>query len=223
MGESLKLLNESHVLYDRVMYPLTTQQERKTRKDYGMRRGRHFTSSSSTFGQPSSSYLNDDDDDGNDEGTSRASTPSPTHSVNSLTNEMFRVNDLNSDEVIVDVTVDENVEQSTKVAEKEVSTADPDITSSELVTTAKDVEIKAAKPKAREVIVQESSEFRTTSSSQPSQLAQAKEKGKGIVVEPGKHLKKKDQTAFNKEVARKLEAQMNAEIEEEERIAREKD
>nr|GEY29435.1 hypothetical protein [Tanacetum cinerariifolium] len=90
--------------------------------------------------------------------------------------EMFRVNDLNSDEVIVDVTVDENVEQSTKVAEKEVSTADPDITSSELVTTAKDVEvtvaattpqiskdeltlaqtlieIKGAKPKARGVIV----------------------------------------------------------------------
>ncbi|GJW38006.1 hypothetical protein Tco_0060926, partial [Tanacetum coccineum] len=36
-------------------------------KDLGTRRGRHSTSSSYTFGQPSSSHLNDDDDDGNDE------------------------------------------------------------------------------------------------------------------------------------------------------------
>ncbi|GJV54471.1 hypothetical protein Tco_1450212 [Tanacetum coccineum] len=35
-----------------------------------MKRGRHFTSSSSTFDQPSFSHLNDADDDGNDEETS---------------------------------------------------------------------------------------------------------------------------------------------------------
>ncbi|GJS24531.1 retrovirus-related pol polyprotein from transposon TNT 1-94 [Tanacetum coccineum] len=88
--ESLELLNESYVLYDRVMNPLTAQQERKTRKDRGTRRGRHSTSSSSAFDQPSSSHLNDDDD-GNDEGTSRASTPSPTRFVNSLTNDVPQV------------------------------------------------------------------------------------------------------------------------------------
>ncbi|GKB23286.1 hypothetical protein Tco_0862687 [Tanacetum coccineum] len=91
MGESPKLFNKSYVLYDRVMYPLTAQQERKTRKDYGTKRGRHSTSSSSAFGQSSSSHLNNDDDDGNDEGTSRTSTPSHTHFVNSLTNEVPRV------------------------------------------------------------------------------------------------------------------------------------
>ncbi|GKA00794.1 hypothetical protein Tco_0673459 [Tanacetum coccineum] len=92
MSESPELVNESYVLYDRVMNPLTAQQERKTRKDCGTRRGRHSTSSSSAFDQPSSSHLNDDDDDdGNDEGTSRASTPSPTRFVNSLTNEVPRV------------------------------------------------------------------------------------------------------------------------------------
>ncbi|GJT06767.1 pentatricopeptide repeat-containing protein [Tanacetum coccineum] len=48
MDESPELFNESYVLYDRVMYPLTAQQERKTRKDYDMKRGRHSTSSSST-------------------------------------------------------------------------------------------------------------------------------------------------------------------------------
>ncbi|GJT72523.1 hypothetical protein Tco_1031809 [Tanacetum coccineum] len=91
MNESPELVNESYVLYDRVMNPFTAQQERKTRKDYGTRRGRHSTSSSSIFDQPSSSHLNDDNVDGNDEGTSRASTPSPTRFVNSLTNEVPQV------------------------------------------------------------------------------------------------------------------------------------
>ncbi|GKC74328.1 hypothetical protein Tco_1120211 [Tanacetum coccineum] len=67
-NENHDLYNESYVLYDHVMNPLATQQERKTRKDRGTRRGRHSTSSSA-FDQPSSSHLNDDDDDGNGEGT----------------------------------------------------------------------------------------------------------------------------------------------------------
>ncbi|GKD89604.1 hypothetical protein Tco_1365111 [Tanacetum coccineum] len=57
--------------YDHVMYPLAAQQERKTRKDYGTRRGRSSTSSLSAFGQPSSSHPNDDDNDGNDKRTLR--------------------------------------------------------------------------------------------------------------------------------------------------------
>ncbi|GJS04014.1 pentatricopeptide repeat-containing protein [Tanacetum coccineum] len=64
------VLDDYYDLHDRVMYPLTAQQERKTRKDYGTKRGRHSTSSSSAFSQPSSSHLNNDDNDGNDEGTS---------------------------------------------------------------------------------------------------------------------------------------------------------
>ncbi|GJX30811.1 hypothetical protein Tco_0240666 [Tanacetum coccineum] len=91
MSESPELVNESYILYDRVMNPLTAQQERKTRKDCGTRRGRHSTSSSSAFDQPNSSHLNADDDDGNDEGTLRASTLSPTRFVNSLTNEVPQV------------------------------------------------------------------------------------------------------------------------------------
>ncbi|GJR77486.1 hypothetical protein Tco_0089851 [Tanacetum coccineum] len=90
MSESSELSNESYVLYDRVMNPLTAHQELKTRKDHGTRRGRHSTSSSSAFDQPSSFHLNDDDD-GNGEGTSRASTPSPIHFVNSLTNDVPQV------------------------------------------------------------------------------------------------------------------------------------
>ncbi|GJW77620.1 hypothetical protein Tco_0139302 [Tanacetum coccineum] len=56
-----------------------------------MRRGHHSTSSSSAFDQPSSSHLNDDDDYGNGEGTSRASTPSPIRYVNSLTDQVPQV------------------------------------------------------------------------------------------------------------------------------------
>ncbi|GJU51271.1 hypothetical protein Tco_1220826 [Tanacetum coccineum] len=63
MNENPELNNESNVLYDRVMNPLATQQERKPRKDRGMRRGRHSTSSSFSFDQPSSSHLNNGDDD----------------------------------------------------------------------------------------------------------------------------------------------------------------
>ncbi|GJV31995.1 retrovirus-related pol polyprotein from transposon TNT 1-94 [Tanacetum coccineum] len=91
MNENPELNNESYVLYDHVMTPLAAQLERKPRRDRGMRRGRHSTSSSSAFDQPSSSHLNDDDDYGNDEGTSRASTPSPIRYVNSLTDQVPQV------------------------------------------------------------------------------------------------------------------------------------
>ncbi|GKC41031.1 hypothetical protein Tco_1053415 [Tanacetum coccineum] len=90
INESPELSNESYVLYNHVMNPLTAQQERKTRKDRGTRRGRHSTSSSSAFDQPSSSHLNNDDD-GNGEGTSYASTPSRIRFVNSLTNDVPQV------------------------------------------------------------------------------------------------------------------------------------
>ncbi|GJX38475.1 retrovirus-related pol polyprotein from transposon TNT 1-94 [Tanacetum coccineum] len=88
ISEYPELKNDSYVLYDRVMTPLAAQLEQKLRRDRGMRRGRRSTSSSSAFDQPSSSHLNDDDDDENDEGTSRASTPSPISYVNSLTNQV---------------------------------------------------------------------------------------------------------------------------------------
>nr|GEX84164.1 hypothetical protein [Tanacetum cinerariifolium] len=91
MSKSPELVNESYILYDHVINPFTTQQERKTRKDYGTRRGHHSTYSSSTFDQPSSSHLNNNDDDGNDKGASQVSTPSPTRFVISLTNKVPRV------------------------------------------------------------------------------------------------------------------------------------
>ncbi|GJY69759.1 hypothetical protein Tco_0472741 [Tanacetum coccineum] len=82
---------QARLILPYVMNPLAAQLERKPRRDRGTRRGRHSTSSSSAFDQPSSSHLNDDNDDGNDEGTSRASTPSPIRYVNSLTDQVPQV------------------------------------------------------------------------------------------------------------------------------------
>ncbi|GJW24790.1 hypothetical protein Tco_0038601 [Tanacetum coccineum] len=48
----------------------------------------------------------------------------------------------------------------------------------------------------------------------------AKDKGKAKMVEPEKPLKKKDQIMFDKEVAKKLQAQLDAKLEEEEKLAR---
>nr|GEV69163.1 hypothetical protein [Tanacetum cinerariifolium] len=137
--------------------------------------------------------------------------------------DLFRIHDLSGDEMFVDVTASENVEHDATVAEKEISTGDL-VTTTDVLTLAQTLmEIKAAKPKEKRVTIQEPSEFRTISSSRPSQPPQAKDKGKGIMVEPEKPLKMKDQIVLNEEVVRKLEAEIKDKMEEEERIAREKE
>ncbi|GKF57456.1 hypothetical protein Tco_0170993, partial [Tanacetum coccineum] len=116
-------------------------------------------------------------------------------------------------------------------ANVEVTTASaPTTTINELTLAQTLIEIKAVvtsvattttttRPKVRGVVVQEPSEFKTTSSpSQISKIPQAKDIGKAKMVEPEKPLKKKDQISMAKEVARNLEAQLQAELEKEERL-----
>nr|GEY11906.1 hypothetical protein [Tanacetum cinerariifolium] len=57
--------------------------------------------------------------------------------------DMFRVNDLDGDKVVVDVSDSEKLEQSVKVVEKEASTADPVTNAGEVVSTA-DIEVTTA-------------------------------------------------------------------------------
>ncbi|GJR11442.1 hypothetical protein Tco_0794094 [Tanacetum coccineum] len=59
----------------------------------------------------------------------------------------------------------------------------------------------------------------TTSSLQASQPSKTKDKGKAIMIEPEVPLKKKDQVALDEEMARNLEAQLQAKLIEEERLA----
>ncbi|GJT50001.1 hypothetical protein Tco_0976158 [Tanacetum coccineum] len=100
----------------------------------------------------------------------------------------------------------------------EIKEAKPKVVTSAATTTT------TTRPKARGVVVQEPSEFKTTSSSlQASQIPHAKDKCKGIMVEPEVPLKKKDQVALDEEMARNLEAQLQVELIEEERISRQKE
>nr|GEV26475.1 hypothetical protein [Tanacetum cinerariifolium] len=164
--------------------------------------------------------------------------------------DMFGVNDLEGNEVIVDV--------REKIVEKEVSTADPVTTVGKVVnaasvkdgvarttTTTVDVDdeltlkktliaMKAAKPKVISTVATTVTTAITTPRAKgivfheqvqlhiPT-VSSSKDKGKAKMIEPEKPLKKKDQTTLDKELARKLEYKMKAKIEEEERIAKEKD
>nr|GEW12213.1 copia protein [Tanacetum cinerariifolium] len=83
------------------------------------------------------------------------------------------------------------------VAEKEVSTADPVHTADAVVTTIGDVVTTAG--------------------------VKAKDKGKSKMIELEIPLKRKDQIMIDEEVARNLEAQVQAELVEEERLARQKE
>ncbi|GJY10989.1 hypothetical protein Tco_0379174 [Tanacetum coccineum] len=100
----------------------------------------------------------------------------------------------------------------------EIKVAKPKVVTTAATTTTTAV----TKPKARGVVVQEPSEF-TTTTSQPSQLPQAKDKGKGKMVEPKKPLKRNDQILVDEEIAQRLQEELQAELEEEERLARQKE
>ncbi|GJV69137.1 hypothetical protein Tco_1484646 [Tanacetum coccineum] len=98
-----------------------------------------------------------------------------------------------------------------------VTTANaPTTTIDELSLAQTLIEIKAANPKAV------TSAAKTTTTTRPKARGVAKDKGKAIMVEPERPLKKKDQVALDEEMARNLEAQMQAELIEEERLARQK-
>ncbi|GKC35885.1 hypothetical protein Tco_1048269 [Tanacetum coccineum] len=132
-------------------------------------------------------------------------------------NEMFDVDALNGEEVFVARQNENVVEKVVDVAQ--VSTAATTITiTTEEITLAQTLEaLKTSKPKVKEIVFQEPSKSTTTTtiSSQQSQ-----DKGKGIMIEePVNPMKKKVQIMLDEEAALKLQA----EFDEEERLAREKD
>ncbi|GJW19658.1 retrovirus-related pol polyprotein from transposon TNT 1-94 [Tanacetum coccineum] len=94
------------------------------------------------------------------------------------------------------------------------------------VTTAATT-VTSVRPRAKGIIFHDQEEqvpasTKTFSSSQ-SQLSKGIDKGKGKMVEPEVPLKKKDQVALDEEMARNLEAQLQAELIEEERLVRQKE
>ncbi|GJX96857.1 hypothetical protein Tco_0352655 [Tanacetum coccineum] len=154
---------------------------------------------------------------------------------------MFDSGVLDTDEMPVEAKVNEKDEQSTKIddstAGEAVTTASVEDsaapTTIEEITLAQTlIQIKAAKPKvvttaattttttrpkAKGVVVQEPSEFRVPQEAQPSI---SKDKGKGIMIEPEVPLKRKDQIALDEQIARDIQAKLDAELIEEQKLAR---
>ncbi|GJW67455.1 putative ribonuclease H-like domain-containing protein [Tanacetum coccineum] len=147
--------------------------------------------------------------------------------------------EMNDDNLMFDTGVLE--EQEKEVCEKEVSVVDPVTTAGEVVTTANVeattanvptttideltlaqtlIEIKAAKPKT---VTYDATTSTTTRPKARGVVVQEPNKGKAIMVKPERPLKKKDQVALDEEMARNLEAQMQAELIEEERLARQQE
>nr|GEV57913.1 hypothetical protein [Tanacetum cinerariifolium] len=86
------------------------------------------------------------------------------------------------------------------------------------------IDIKTSKPKANGIVVQEPSKTPTpTPIDSSQQSSKAKDKAKAKIIEPEKPLKRKDHIMIDEEVAINLEAQMQAELEEEERLAKQKE
>ncbi|GJY50204.1 hypothetical protein Tco_0440160 [Tanacetum coccineum] len=154
---------------------------------------------------------------------------------------MFDTRVLDTDEMPVEAKVDEKDEQSTKLDDSTAGEAVTDAsvedsaapTTIEKITLAQTlIQIKAVKPKlittatttttttrpkAKGVVVQEPSEFRVPQEVQPSI---SKDKGKGIMVEPEVPLKRKDQIALDEQIARDIQAKLDAELIEEQKLAR---
>ncbi|GJT31601.1 hypothetical protein Tco_0922020 [Tanacetum coccineum] len=142
---------------------------------------------------------------------------------------MFDTGVLDDDEVFVDVTTVEKEEQSTKTGEAVTTAGVEDSAAPTIPTTVEEtlaqtlMEIKAAKPKAKGIVFHDQEEQvsvskPTVSVTQPS----VKDKGKGIMQEPERPLTKKDQVAIDEDLARNIQAQLDAEIIEEERLERQK-
>ncbi|GKE29127.1 hypothetical protein Tco_1444511 [Tanacetum coccineum] len=138
-------------------------------------------------------------------------------------NLMFDTCVLEDQEIKFDKVVEELVVNELTLAQTliEIKIAKP-----KPITTAATT-VTSVRPRAKGIRFHDQEEqlsasTKTFSSSQ-SQLSQVKDKGKGIMVEPKVPLKKKDQVALDEEMARNLEAQLQAELIKEERLIRQKE
>ncbi|GKC63242.1 hypothetical protein Tco_1095840 [Tanacetum coccineum] len=146
-------------------------------------------------------------------------------SIQNMDEEIFHVNVLDGEEMFVaeqEVAVKDvsnvvcTVGDTTTINATTTTTAT--ITTVDITLTQALMEIKSIKPKDKGVVIQELGESTTTISLQLSSQ-QSQDKGKGILIEPVKPMKKKDLIRLDEEAALKLQAKFY----EKERLAREKD
>ncbi|GJR73738.1 hypothetical protein Tco_0086103 [Tanacetum coccineum] len=129
---------------------------------------------------------------------------------------------LEVDVMHVEAKVDGKDDQSKKLddstAGEAVTTTGVDDTAAKpkVVTTAATT-ATTTRPKDKGVVVQEPSEFRVPQEIKPSS---SKDKGKGIMIEPEVPLKRKGQIALDEQIARNIQAKLDAELLEEQKLAR---
>nr|GEZ26460.1 ribonuclease H-like domain-containing protein [Tanacetum cinerariifolium] len=138
--------------------------------------------------------------------------------------DMFDVNDLHGEEVFVEKEVaDKEVSVVGEVNTASIATtisAAATITIEEVTLAKALVQLKTSKPKVKEVFIQEPSESITTTII--ISLKKSQDKGKAIMVEEPVKPKKKDQIRLDKKAALELQAELQVEFEEEQRLARKK-
>ncbi|GJW20289.1 ribonuclease H-like domain-containing protein [Tanacetum coccineum] len=130
--------------------------------------------------------------------------------------DMFGVNDLDGDELIVDAAKVSaaGIQVSVADAVKTVSAAQP-ITTADVKedTLAQALQkIKSTTPKSKGVVIQEREQSISKRTQTPQQI---QGKGKAKMIEPEKPLKIKDQISFDKQEAKRLQAELQAEEQEE--------
>ncbi|GJW74667.1 hypothetical protein Tco_0134037, partial [Tanacetum coccineum] len=125
--------------------------------------------------------------------------------------------DSTAGEAVTTASIDDSVVPTTS---KEITLAQTliqiKVAKPKVVTTAATT-TTTTRPKDRIVVVQEQSEFRVPQETQPSS---SKDKGKGIMIEPEVPLKRKDQIALDEQIARNIQAKLDAELLEEQKLAR---
>ncbi|GJZ32516.1 hypothetical protein Tco_0577952, partial [Tanacetum coccineum] len=129
---------------------------------------------------------------------------------------IFDTRFLDDVEMHVEAKVDGKYEQSTKTDDSTAGEAVTIAAKPKVVTTAATTST-TTRPKDRGVVVQEPSEFRVPQEIKPSS---SKDKGKGIMIEPEVPLKRKDQIALDEQIARDIEAKLDAKLLEEQKMAR---
>ncbi|GKF52058.1 hypothetical protein Tco_0148525, partial [Tanacetum coccineum] len=145
---------------------------------------------------------------------------------------MFDTGFLDSDEMPVEAKIDEKNEQGTKLDDSTVGvtvttvgvedSAAPIIPTTIGETSAQTLmEIKAAKPKAKAIVFHDQEEQISVSKPTASVTQPLiKDKGKGNMIKPKVPLIRKDQVALDEQMVRDFQAQLEAKIIEEEKLAR---
>ncbi|GJT99777.1 hypothetical protein Tco_1110116 [Tanacetum coccineum] len=132
---------------------------------------------------------------------------------------------LDDDEVFVDVTTIEKEEQSIKTGEA-VTTAGVEDSAAPIIPTTVEAVTTAGVEDSALPIIPTTVEETLAQTLMEIKAAKPKAKGitkeKGIIQEPERPLTKKDQVALDEDLARNIQAQLDAEIIKEERLERQK-